>query len=309
MVLLVAQRNRLDATIQALEGPVKRHVGPLAILNGSAKAAAFILFPVLVLAQGGPPFLSDDPDTPGNKHWEINMGFSGERSPFGGSYETPNMDVNYGVGNRIQLKYEVPLSIEEMRSDASHVAAGLGNSLLGVKYRFYEHHSKTHVRDGEREIKFSASIYPQLLLNNPTRSVARGIVEPAPQMLLPAEVSTKYRWIRISGEVGYWFKSKNLPNSWIRGIVAGHEFKKDTELYLELYDQQDVRRLTGTPNLRESTLGIGGRVPIVRAQWLRLMGMAGHGLVTATPANGQPSWIAYVGIQFLSDRRRRHGDE
>ena len=73
----------------------------------------------LVLAQGGPPFLSDDPDTPGNKHWEINVGFIGERNPFGGSYETPNMDVNYGVGNRIQLKYEVPLSIEEMRSDSA----------------------------------------------------------------------------------------------------------------------------------------------------------------------------------------------
>jgi len=307
--LLVAQRNRLDAAIHSLEGPVRRHGGPLAMLNSSAKAAAFMLFPVLVLAQGGPPFLSDDPDTPGNKHWEINVGFIGERNPFGGSYETPNMDVNYGVGNRIQLKYEVPLSIEEMRGDAHHVAAGLGNSLLGVKYRFYEHHSKTHVRDGEREIKFGASVYPQLLLNNPTRSVARGIVEPAPQMLLPVEVSAKIRWIRISGEVGYWFKGKDLPNSWIRGIVVGHEFKKDTELYLELYDQQDVRRLTGTPNLRESTVGIGGRVPIVRAQWLRLIGMAGHSLVSATPANGQPSWIAYVGLQFLSDRRRRHGDE
>ena len=141
---VVEQRKRLDAAIRALEGPVKRHDGPSAILNGSAKAAAFILFPVLVLAQGGPPFLSDDPDTPGNKHWESNMGFTGERNPFGGSYETPNMDVNYGVGNRIQLKYEVPLSIEEMRGDASHVAAGLGNSLLGLKCRFYEHHSKTH---------------------------------------------------------------------------------------------------------------------------------------------------------------------
>jgi len=236
------------------------------------------------------------------------MGFVGERNPFGGSYETPNMDFNYGVGSRIQLKYEVPLSIEESRGNASHVAAALGNSLLGVKYRFYERHSKTHMRDGEREIKFSASIYPQLLLNNPTRSVARGIVEPAPQMLLPAEGSGKIRWIRISGEVGYWFKGKDLPSSWIRGIVVGHEFKKDTELYMEVYDQQDVR-VSGTPNLRESTLGIGGRIPVVRAQWLRMIGMAGHGLVSPTPANGQPSWIAYVGIQFLSERRRRHGDE
>ena len=31
------------------------------------------------LAQGGPPFRSDDPATPGNKHWEINMGLVVER--------------------------------------------------------------------------------------------------------------------------------------------------------------------------------------------------------------------------------------
>jgi hypothetical protein len=177
-----------------------------------------------------------------------------------------------------------------MRGDSSHVAAGLGNSLLGVKYRFYERHSKTHLHDGKREIKFSASIYPQLLLNNPTRSVARDIVEPAPQLLLPLEASAKIRWIRVSAEVGYWFTGKDVSNSWIRGIVVGHEFKKDTELYLELYDQQDVRAPAATEKFRESTLGIGGRIPIVRRQWLRLIGMAGHGLVSATPANGQPSW-------------------
>jgi hypothetical protein len=94
--LLIAQRNRLDAAIHSLEGPAKHHGGPPAILNNSAKTAAFILFRVLVLAQGG-PFLSGNPDTPGNKHWEINnVGFIGERNPFGGSYETPNMDFNYG---------------------------------------------------------------------------------------------------------------------------------------------------------------------------------------------------------------------
>jgi len=38
-------------------------------------------------------FRSDDPDTPGNTHWEINMGFVGQRSPFGGSYETPIIGV------------------------------------------------------------------------------------------------------------------------------------------------------------------------------------------------------------------------
>lgn len=279
------------------------------IITAGVKVVAFTLFPALALAQGGPPFRSDDPDTPGNHHWEINLGFVGERSPFGGSYSTPNIDINYGLGNRIQLKYEIPLGVEEMRGDSSHLAAGLGNSLFGVKYRFYQRHSRTRVRDGEREVKFSLSAYPQLLLNNPTRSVARDIAEPAPQVLLPLEANANYGWIRISGEAGYWLTGKNVSNSWFQGIVAGHEFKKDTELYLELYDQRDVQVAAGTPRFRETTLGLGGRVPIVKEHWLRLIGMGGRGLVAATPANGQPTWIAYVGLQFLSDKKRRHGDE
>ncbi len=273
------------------------------------KVAAFALFPALAFSQGGPPFISDDPDTPGNRHWEINLGFIADRGPSGGSYSTPDIDINYGIGDRIQLKYEIPLSMQETRGDGGHLGAGLGNSFLGVKYRFYQHHSKTRVRDGERVVKYSLSMYPQLLLNNPTRSVARDIVEPGPQLLLPLEANANYGWIRISGEVGYWFTSKDVPNSWTQGIVAGHEFRPDTELYLELHDQLDVRVAAGTPKFRETTLGLGGRIPIVKGRWLRLIGMGGHGLVLATPANGQPTWIAYIGLQFLSDRRRRHGEE
>jgi hypothetical protein len=277
--------------------------------EGLVKIIVFVLFPVLALSQGGPPFRSDDPDTPGRNHWEINLGFIGERSPFGGSYSVPNIDINFGIGNRIQLKYEAPLSIQESRGDSSHVAAGLGNSLLGVKYRFYQRHSKTRVEDGEREMKFGLSIYPQVLLSNPARSVEREIAEPGPQLLLPLEASANIGWLRMSAEAGYRLAGKGVSDSWIRGIVLGHEFKKDAELYFELYDQHDVRTAAGMEKLRESTVGVGGRIPIVRQHWLRLIGMGGHGLVPATATNGQPGWIAYVGIQFLSDRRRRHMNE
>ena len=279
------------------------------ILIHWARVPAFLLFPMLAWAQGGAPFRSDDPDTPGNRHWEINLGLIGERNAFAGSYATPNIDINYGIGNRIQLKYEIPLGMEETRGEDGHVAAGLGNSLLGMKYRFYQRHSKTHIKDGEREIKFSLSTYPQLLLNHPTRSVERGIAEPGPQLLLPLEASATYGWLRMSGEVGYWLAGKDVPNSWILGGLAGHEFKKDTELYLEVFSQRDLQTTAGMERLSETTISIGGRVPVVRGHWLRLIGMGGHGLVRATPSNGQPGWIAYVGLQFLSDKRRRHGDE
>jgi hypothetical protein len=126
---------------------------------------------------------------------------------------------------------------------------------------------KTEARDagGERESTFGLSLYPQLMLNNSTRSVAREIAEPGPQLLLPLEASAKVGLIRVSGEVGYWFTTKNVPHSWIRGVIVGHEFRKDTELYLELYDQQDVTAIGGNLKPGESTFGIGGRFRLSHA--------------------------------------------
>ncbi len=265
----------------------------------------------LALAQGGPPFRSDDPDTPGNKQWEINTVLIGERNPSGGSYDAPNIDINYGIGSRIQLKYEVPLSIQESRDASSdHLAAGLGSSLLGVKWRFYAHHPKR--KSGEidkKESVFGLSTYPQLLLNNPTGSVRRDVVEPGPQFLMPVEANAKIGPIRMSAEVGYWFTTNGVPNSWIRGIIVGHEFKNKTELDVELFDQAATRATTSEPKFRETTLGVGFRTPLRKNQSFWIMGMVGRSLVTVTPTNGQPSWIASTGFQILTGKRRRNSSD
>jgi hypothetical protein len=100
-------------------------------------------------AQGGPPFRTDDPETPGNQHWEINLGWIGERNPASGAYQVPDFDINYGLGDRIQLKYEIPIAIEETRPQpatltgpaiSGRVIGGLGEGEPGIKWRFYEHH-------------------------------------------------------------------------------------------------------------------------------------------------------------------------
>jgi hypothetical protein len=268
--------------------------------------AGLACFPKQILAQGGPPFRSDDPDTPGNKRWEINTILVGERNPTAGSYEVPNIDINYGVGSRIQLKYEVPLAIQETRGSSGNVAAGLGNSLLGVKWRFYAHHPRS--KSGEmdkKESNFGFSVYPQLLLNNPTSSVRRDVVEPGPQFLLPVEANAKIGPIRISGEFGHWFTNKDVPSSWIRGVIVGHEFENKNELYVELFDQAATRGTAQEPKTRETTLGVGFRGPMVRNGSVWFLAMAGRSLVTVTPTNGQPSWIGTVGFQFLTGKRRR----
>jgi hypothetical protein len=62
-----------------------------------------------------------------------------------GAYQVPDFDIN----ERIQSKYEIPIAIEETRPQPAtatasavpgHVIGGLGESLLGVKWRFHEHH-------------------------------------------------------------------------------------------------------------------------------------------------------------------------
>jgi hypothetical protein len=272
---------------------------------------ALIHFSPLALAQGGPPFRSDDPDTPGNKLWEINTLVIGSRNPTEGSYETPLIDINYGLGNRVQLKYEVPLSIHESRGVQGHVAAGLGNSLLGVKWRIYAHHPRTAEAGqlDKRESNFGISIYPQVALNNPTHSVRREIAEPGPQLLIPAEINAKIGPIRLSGELGYWFTSKGVPNSWIRGVIVGHEFRNKIELSVELFDQYSTKGVGDEAETHDSTVGVGGRMPIARQGSVWFIWMVGRSLTTVTRTNGQPSWIASAGFQFVTGGRRRHSSD
>jgi hypothetical protein len=95
----------------------------------------FVCASASLLAQAGPPFLTDDPETPGNGNWEINFGFIGDRNPQAGSYQTPDLDINYGLGDCVQLKYELPLAIAETRPQSvdgtgGTVLADLGSSLM-----------------------------------------------------------------------------------------------------------------------------------------------------------------------------------
>jgi hypothetical protein len=158
-------------------------------------------------------------------------------------------------------------------------------------------------------VNLSVSTYPQLFLDNPTRSVPRGVVAPGPSFFLPIEVNGRLGPIRFDGEVGYNFGNRNVPQSWGRGLLIGHEFSDSTEVYLELYDQQDANRIhtvqgvgefeTGETKQRQTTLGIGGRQALNKAKTRNLLLMAGRSFQTVTVDNSQPSWIAYVGVQVL----------
>jgi len=247
-------------------------------------------------AQGGPPFITDDPGTPGNHHWEINFGWIADRNLGSATYQTPDIDMNYGWGDRIQLKYELPMAVATDPNNTTR--AGLGESLLGVKWRPYEYHRAGEPKSDDNML-FSLGTYPQASINNPTSAVRRGIVENGPQYYLPMEFTAKTGWVNWNGEVGHWFGNQLVPSRWGRGLIAGHEFNNRLELYAEVYDLQDANRIGTAPKQRELTADFGGRESLTRGNKIRLLFMGGRAIQAATRQNSEPSWIAYLGVQFL----------
>jgi hypothetical protein len=87
-------------------------------------------------AVSSPPMEMDDPGTPGKKGIEMNFVGSHIRAGVGRSYESL-LDANYGIGDRIQLKYERPYVSEG--EEGSSFQHGLGATEIGVKWRFVDH--------------------------------------------------------------------------------------------------------------------------------------------------------------------------
>jgi hypothetical protein len=239
-------------------------------------AGACLLFATLAAGQGGPPLRTDDPGTPGNENWEINVGFTSELRTTERRFEIPILDINYGLGDRIQLKYEVPWLL--VGADNSPTRAGLGNSLAGVKWRFVD--SEKH--------RFWVSTYPQLEFNNPNHSERRGLTDPDVAFLLPVELSKQMGPVALNLEVGHWF-SRDNPQ-WIAGLAVGRQVTPRFELLGEVY-----RVSARTRQEQETSFDAGGRLRLWKP--LLLIFMAGRSFHGA--ASDQPHFLAYVGMQFL----------
>lgn len=245
------------------------------------RVAFCLLAPLPLMAQGGPPLLTDDPGTPGNRNWEINIASMQFWSNTEREIQGPLLDINYGLGDRIQLKYQVPYLFDS--DNGGPFKGGIGNSLLGVKWRFYEQGSETGWR---------ISTYPQLELNNPDDSDTREIVDKGPRFLLPVEVTKIFGPLEVNFEGGYWFSKQTRgnpsPRERILGLAFGHQFNRRFEGLCEFYD--DV--LLGGDE-RSSTFDVGGRYEFRKG--VLLLFMAGHGLGRI---GGQSvSFIGYFGLQ------------
>lgn len=243
--------------------------------------AAMLLLSVtlaeVACAQGGPPMITDDPGTPGDGNWEVNIAVTHAHRASSSEGEAPLLDINYGLGSRIQLKYEVPWVMA--REDSGGTRSGLGNSLLGVKWRFFD--------AGEQGWQISA--YPQVELRNPgSRSAARGLAEDSNGVLLPLEFQRDFTGFGLNFEAGKELRSSG-PGSWFGGIALGRPVNETIELMAELHGE----RAAGEGS--EVALNVGGRFASSHGT---LLLSVGHEL--RNQVDERAPLFAYIGWQIAT---------
>lgn len=236
--------------------------------------------------QGGPPLITNDPGTPGDKNWEINLGVMPVLTEHANLLQIPQIDINYGLGDRIQLTWEVPFVWQSAAGQAN--GTGWSNAFPGVKWRFFD----------QGENGWSISTFPQLEIGGSQASVRQGLAQSGTRFLLPFEVSRQAGPLELNFEAGYFFPldASKSHEERIMGFAMGHLFRPKFEAIGEIYDD---KVMGAAPH--DTTFDVGGRYEFHKG--LLLLFMAGRSF--SGNSSGQPEFLGYVGLQILLERYGR----
>ena len=238
-------------------------------------------------ADAGPPFLTNDPGTPGNGNWEINIAAMQTTTPGVSSWQLPQLDVNYGLGERIQLTGEIPYVV--LNATGQTQASGWGNANPGVKWRFLD----------QGESGWRVSTFPMYQTGGSADAQRRGLAVEGPRIFLPLEAARKFGKVSLDLEVGAYVPIHG-DKEHIIGLVAGGDVGRRLELDVELYNDQ----IHGSADI--TTLDVGGRYKLSRG--FNLLFMAGRSL--HGNSGGQIEFTGFFGIQILlSDYGRSLSEE
>lgn len=160
-----------------------------------------------------PPLDVDDPGTPGCGNWEVNILMTADLSITDKSWELPLFDINYGVGDNLQIKYEVP-NVRNQTEEGSF--SGIGNSKAGIKYMFFE----------DENDKIEMAFYPQIEFINPHSDGPNPVVDSSsvvtklPFLLSMKVGESRHGDIRMTANVGYSFASRGSVPSFVSALVG-----------------------------------------------------------------------------------------
>ena len=220
--------------------------------------------------------ITDDPGTPGNGKWENNLAIAFEHRPNETSIDVPAIDLNYGVGQHIQLTLQTAPVL--LKRSGHGLIGGLGGTEAAVKWRFVD----------EAMGCFDMSMFPRVIFNVVQSSVRRGLAEDGTRFQIPFQIAKTFgRW-HADIEVGPLASSAGR-NEWLYGIVGGFDVSKSTMLMAELHG---TSRMNFTNDAL--TLNFGLRHEFTET-YILIVSM-GHELRSPDQST---ALIGYFGMQFV----------
>jgi len=220
--------------------------------------------------------ITDDPGTPGPGKWENNIAILFEHRPNEWSIDTPQFDLNYGVGERIQLTLQGGPAL--LKRDDHGPIGGLGGTETAVKWRFLD----------EEKSGVDVSMFPRVIFNITQSSVRRGLAEDGTRFQIPFEVAKTFGRFHADAEFGPLGISVGR-SEWLYGVVGGYDVDKSTMLMAELHG---TTRMNFTRDSLTVNFGLRHEFDEHRILIISM----GHEIRTPDEPT---AFIGYFGMQFV----------
>ena len=227
--------------------------------------------------QGGPPMITDDPGTPGPGKFEINLAIAFERRPSEVAFDSPAIDINYGVGENIQLTLQTAPVILKRRDQGP--VGGLGGTEAALKWRFLD----------QENAGADVSMFPRVIFNITQSSIRRGLSEDGTRVQLPFQVAKRFGKVALDFEWGA-LASTVGRSEWLYGIVGGVELTKSTMVMAELHG---TSRISFDRDVLAVNVGIRQKL----TDHAILIASLGHEV--RVPDEEELALIGYCGVQLL----------
>jgi hypothetical protein len=228
-----------------------------------------------VRGQGGPPMITDDPGTPGDGKFEINLAIAFEHRPDETSLDSPAIDINYGVGDRIQLTLQGGPVVLKRRGHGA--IGGLGGTEAAVKWRFID----------DQQTGISMSMFPRVIFNISQSAARRGLAEDGTRFQIPFQFAKAFPGFDVDLEWGPLVSTVG-PSEWLYGIVVAVDVSKTTAVMAELHG-------TSRTNFSDDELAVNFGIRQKLNEHCIFIGSLGHELRSPEAR----ALIGYAGVQLL----------
>lgn len=231
--------------------------------------------PLSAVAQGGPPLITNDPDTPGAGNWEINLAAAGAYADGGWELSLPDVDVNYGWGERVQLS--VHFGEAWVHGSEGPWASGLGPVELALRYRFLD----------EDKYGFALAVQPHWEKAWSHRAIDKGLAPEHAAFGVPLQVAKSFGKSVAGLELTRTFVTAE-PDEWQLGAFWSRELAAPGRQVLA-----ELVAVRSDGDAVTTLLNLGARQAL--GDHLVLLGSLGREL--NTPAHGT---LFYIGVQLLT---------